>query len=212
MVLPNFEEDRGQPRPCASKLQAGRAGRIFKATKSPVGTSMWRSACGRHENRTPTHGPEATRQAAMHELARILARGDVIALAAKPRPSPRFLDRLLKAHLSLPSWAVATPGSKRARARRAENNAPKNSPRVDAFVTMSKQRKSCRLRSQRRHSPPAQLQLRLSAKGSARSTPCRGRTKRWLKCKIQRRARSRGGLGQAQMAVSARAVPRAFDI
>jgi hypothetical protein len=45
-------------------------GRIFKAT-SPVGTPwMWTLAYGEHENRTPTHGYEATRDAAMQAFAR----------------------------------------------------------------------------------------------------------------------------------------------
>jgi hypothetical protein len=46
-------------------------GRILKATKSPVGTPwMWTLAYGEHENRTPTHGYEATRQAAIQAFAR----------------------------------------------------------------------------------------------------------------------------------------------
>jgi hypothetical protein len=46
-------------------------GRIFKATTSPVGTPwMWTLAYGDHEDRTPTHGYEATRQAAMQAFAR----------------------------------------------------------------------------------------------------------------------------------------------
>jgi hypothetical protein len=45
-------------------------GRIFKAT-SLVGTPwMWTLAYGEHENRTPTHGYEATRDAAMQAFAR----------------------------------------------------------------------------------------------------------------------------------------------
>jgi hypothetical protein len=44
-------------------------GRIFKASTSPAGTPwMWTLAYGDHEDRTPTHGYEATRQAAMQEL------------------------------------------------------------------------------------------------------------------------------------------------
>jgi hypothetical protein len=43
-------------------------GRIFKATKSPAGTPwMWTLAYG---DRTPTHGYEATRDAAMQAFAR----------------------------------------------------------------------------------------------------------------------------------------------
>jgi hypothetical protein len=46
-------------------------GRIFEATTSPAGTPwMWRFAYGNHEDRTPTHGYEATRQAAMQAFAR----------------------------------------------------------------------------------------------------------------------------------------------
>jgi hypothetical protein len=46
-------------------------GRIFVATTSPTGTPwMWAIAYGDHEDRTPTHGYEATRQAAMRAFAR----------------------------------------------------------------------------------------------------------------------------------------------
>jgi len=46
-------------------------GRIFKETKSPAGTPwMWTLAYGDHEHRTPTHGYETTRQAAMQAFAR----------------------------------------------------------------------------------------------------------------------------------------------
>ena len=45
-------------------------GRIFKAT-SLVGTPwMWTLAFGHHEDRTPTHGYEPTREAAMQAFAR----------------------------------------------------------------------------------------------------------------------------------------------
>jgi hypothetical protein len=45
-------------------------GPIFKAT-SLVGTPwMWTLAYGEHEDRTPTHGYEATRDAAMQAFAR----------------------------------------------------------------------------------------------------------------------------------------------
>jgi hypothetical protein len=44
-------------------------GRIFKVTTSP-GTWMWTLAYGDHENRTLTHGYEATRQAAMQAFGR----------------------------------------------------------------------------------------------------------------------------------------------
>jgi hypothetical protein len=46
-------------------------GRIFKATASPEGTPwMWALAYGNHEDRTPTHGYEPTRDAAMQAFAR----------------------------------------------------------------------------------------------------------------------------------------------
>jgi hypothetical protein len=46
-------------------------GRIFEATTSPVGTPwMWSITYGDHEDRTPMHGYEATRQAAMQAFAR----------------------------------------------------------------------------------------------------------------------------------------------
>jgi hypothetical protein len=46
-------------------------GRIFNAAASPVGTSwMWTLAYGFHEDRTPTHGYEPTREAAMAAFAR----------------------------------------------------------------------------------------------------------------------------------------------
>jgi hypothetical protein len=39
-------------------------GRIFKFHAAPVGTPwMWTLAFGHHEDRTPTHGYEATREA-----------------------------------------------------------------------------------------------------------------------------------------------------
>ncbi len=46
-------------------------GRIFEAAASPVGQQwMWTVAFGRHEDRTPTHGYEATREAAMAAFAK----------------------------------------------------------------------------------------------------------------------------------------------
>ena len=43
-------------------------GRIFKATRSPAGTPwMWTLAYGDHEDRTPTHGYEATREQRLFE-------------------------------------------------------------------------------------------------------------------------------------------------
>jgi len=46
-------------------------GRIFHAAASPVGTSwMWTLAFRHHEDRTPTHGYAATREAAMAAFAK----------------------------------------------------------------------------------------------------------------------------------------------
>ncbi len=46
-------------------------GRIFKAAASPVGTPwMWTLAFGHHEDRTPTHGYETPREAAMAAFAK----------------------------------------------------------------------------------------------------------------------------------------------
>jgi hypothetical protein len=46
-------------------------GRIFKATTAPAGTPwMWTLAYGQHEDRTPTHGYEPTREAAMQAFAK----------------------------------------------------------------------------------------------------------------------------------------------
>jgi hypothetical protein len=46
-------------------------GRIMKAAASPVDTPwMWTLAFGHHEDRTPTHGYEATREAAMAAFAK----------------------------------------------------------------------------------------------------------------------------------------------
>jgi hypothetical protein len=46
-------------------------GRIFKVHAAPVGTPwMWTLAFGQHEDRTPTHGYAATREAAMAAFAK----------------------------------------------------------------------------------------------------------------------------------------------
>jgi hypothetical protein len=46
-------------------------GRIIKAATVPVGQSwMWTLAFGHHEDRTPTHGSAATREAAMAAFAK----------------------------------------------------------------------------------------------------------------------------------------------
>jgi len=51
-------------------------GRILKVHAAPVGSPwMWTLAFGHHEDRTPTHGYEATREAAMAALAKSWRRG-----------------------------------------------------------------------------------------------------------------------------------------
>jgi hypothetical protein len=46
-------------------------GRIFKVHAAPVGTPwMWTLAFGHHEHRWPTHGYEASREAAMAAFAK----------------------------------------------------------------------------------------------------------------------------------------------
>ena len=50
-------------------------GRIFKVNAAPVGTPwMWTLAFGHHEDRTPTHGYEPTREAAMAAFAKSWAK------------------------------------------------------------------------------------------------------------------------------------------
>jgi hypothetical protein len=51
-------------------------GRIFKVNAAPVGTPWrWTRAFGHHEDRTPTHGYAATREAAMAAFAKSWRRG-----------------------------------------------------------------------------------------------------------------------------------------
>jgi hypothetical protein len=46
-------------------------GRIMKAAAAPVGAPwLWTLAFGHHEDRTPTHGYEPTREAAMAAFAK----------------------------------------------------------------------------------------------------------------------------------------------
>jgi hypothetical protein len=46
-------------------------GRMFKSNSSPVGASwMWTLASEHHEDRKPTHGYAATREAAMAAFAK----------------------------------------------------------------------------------------------------------------------------------------------
>jgi hypothetical protein len=57
-------------------------GRIMKAAAKPADASwLWTLAYGQHEDRTPTHGYEATRETAMAAFARELAtRRDLVCL------------------------------------------------------------------------------------------------------------------------------------
>jgi hypothetical protein len=51
-------------------------GRILKVHAAPVGSPwMWTLAFGQHEDRTPTHGYAATREAAMTAFAKSWRRG-----------------------------------------------------------------------------------------------------------------------------------------
>ena len=51
-------------------------GRIMKTAAAPVGLPwMWTLAFGHHEDRTPTHGYAATREAAMAAFAKSWRRG-----------------------------------------------------------------------------------------------------------------------------------------
>ena len=46
-------------------------GRVMKAAAAPVGQPwLWTLAYGHHEDRTPTHGCEPTREAAMEAFAK----------------------------------------------------------------------------------------------------------------------------------------------
>jgi hypothetical protein len=55
-------------------------GRVFKVHAAPEGTPwMWTLAFGHHEDRTPTHGYEPTREAAMAAFAKSWRRQSSIA-------------------------------------------------------------------------------------------------------------------------------------
>jgi hypothetical protein len=60
-------------------------GRIFKDATSPMGTSRaWTLADGYQEDRSPTHGYEATREGRYAGIRQELAEGDVNAVANRP--------------------------------------------------------------------------------------------------------------------------------
>src|SRR5262249_24573044 len=68
-------------------------GRIMKAAAAPVGQPwLWTLAYGHHEDRTPTHGYEATREAAMAAFAKSWRREIhpplPLARRAVPQPVP----------------------------------------------------------------------------------------------------------------------------
>jgi hypothetical protein len=69
---PQARSDRGMDRGRYDVLAEGVVvGRIMKAAAAPVGTPwMWTLAFGQHEDCTPTHGYEATREAAMAAFAK----------------------------------------------------------------------------------------------------------------------------------------------
>ena len=63
-------------------------GRILKVHAAPVGTPwMWTLAFGHHEDRTPTHGYAATREAAMAAFAKSWRRDVVVEAEGPKRPA-----------------------------------------------------------------------------------------------------------------------------
>jgi hypothetical protein len=61
-------------------------GRIMKAAAAPVGQPwLWTLAYGYHEDRTPTHGYEPTRKAAMATFAKSGRRSPARAWRSEPR-------------------------------------------------------------------------------------------------------------------------------
>jgi hypothetical protein len=62
-------------------------GRIMKTAAAPVGTPwLWTLAFGRHEGRTPTHGYEPTREAAMTDHMRAVVESEWPELTHKLPP------------------------------------------------------------------------------------------------------------------------------
>jgi hypothetical protein len=60
-------------------------GRIMLAAAAPVGSPwLWTLAYGQHEDRTPTHGYEPTREAAMEAFAKSWREGELGARLMKP--------------------------------------------------------------------------------------------------------------------------------
>jgi len=66
-------------------------GRIFKTNAAPVGSPwMWTLAFGHHEDRTPTHGYEATREAAMAAFAKSWRRDKYAGTSGAPVHFPKW--------------------------------------------------------------------------------------------------------------------------
>jgi hypothetical protein len=84
-------------------------GRIFRAAASPVGTPwMWTLTYGHHKGRSPTHGHEPTREAAMAAFAKSWRGGE-------RHPAPAASSSAGPARL---------PGGREHREANAENPAP----------------------------------------------------------------------------------------
>src|SRR5262249_20438807 len=63
-------------------------GRIMRSAAAPVGQPwLWTLAYGYHEDRTPTHGDEATREAAMAAFAKSCRRELALPLTTPPARS-----------------------------------------------------------------------------------------------------------------------------
>ena len=70
-------------------------GRIMKAAAKPADASwLWTLAYGQHEDRTPTHGYEATREAAMAAFARS-STGNTQLMQGRPRLRRQRAHRMM---------------------------------------------------------------------------------------------------------------------
>ena len=78
---------------------------------------VWTLTYGYHEDRTPTHGYEPTREAAMQAFARELAQGDVMPrMSISSTPRAELDAQHVPAHSAVPKMRV--PRSVRLRLRR----------------------------------------------------------------------------------------------
>ena len=69
-------------------------GRIMKTAAASVGLPwMWTLAFGHHEDRTPTHGYEPTREAAMAAFAKSWRRDVVVEAEGRSDQHPALLER-----------------------------------------------------------------------------------------------------------------------